>query len=227
MKERIWRPAFLEVIKNRPLLSVCLMVLTVITAAVLWAQGRFVRELRPSPLESAAPPGETVTVQGQVYRVENKKDNQELYLKNNSIQYQNQLFQESRMIIYADPDLQVNMGSKVRAEGKVSYFQNARNPGNFDQKRYYQIQDIHCRVWAETCRASDKRVWKWRTRIADFRAMWKAALILALGREDGAAMGAMLLGEKAEMDQELKSLYQVNGIGHILAKKCTNGYICV
>ncbi len=215
MKERAWRPVCLEAIKNRPLLSVCLVVLALITAAVLRGEERLVRELRPSPLESAVPPDETVTVQGQVYRIENKNEIQVLYLKNNSIQYQKQLFQESRMIIYADPDLQIDMGNKVRAEGKVSYFQNARNPGNFDQKRYYQIQDIHCRVWADTCWAVDKRVWKWRNRLADFREIWKASLISALGREEGAALSAMLLGEKAEMDQELKSLYQVNGIGHL------------
>ena len=217
MKERAWRPVCLEAIKNRPLLSVCLVVLALITAAVLRGEERLVRELRPSPLESAVPPDETVTVQGQVYRIENKNEIQVLYLKNNSIQYQKQLFQESRMIIYADPDLQIDMGNKVKAEGKVSYFQNARNPGNFDQKRYYQIQDIHCRVWADTCWAVDQRVWKWRNRLADFREMWKASLISALGREEGAALSAMLLGEKAEMDQELKSLYQVNGIGHIMA----------
>ncbi len=215
MKERAWRPVCLEAIKNRPLLSVCLVVLALITAAVLRGEERLVRELRPSPLDSAVPPDETVTVQGQVYRIENKNEIQVLYLKNNSIQYQKQLFQESRMIIYADPDLQIDMGNKVRAEGKVSYFQNARNPGNFDQKRYYQIQDIHCRVWADTCWAVDQRVWKWRNRLADFREMWKASLISALGREEGAALSAMLLGEKAEMDQELKSLYQVNGIGHL------------
>ncbi len=215
MKERAWRPVCLEAIKNRPLLSVCLVVLALITAAVLRGEERLVRELRPSPLESAVPPDETVTVQGQVYRIENKNEIQVLYLKNNSIQYQKQLFQESRMIIYADPDLQIDMGNKVRAEGKVSYFQNARNPGNFDQKRYYQIQDIHCRVWADTCWAVDQRVWKWRNRLADFREIWKASLISALGREEGAALSAMLLGEKAEMDQELKSLYQVNGIGHL------------
>ncbi len=215
MKERAWRPVCLEAIKNRPLLSVCLVVLALITVAVLRGEERLVRELRPSPLESAVPPDETVTVLGQVYRIENKNEIQVLYLKNNSIQYQKQLFQESRMIIYADPDLQIDMGNKVRAEGKVSYFQNARNPGNFDQKRYYQIQDIHCRVWADTCWAVDKRVWKWRNRLADFREIWKASLISALGREEGAALSAMLLGEKAEMDQELKSLYQVNGIGHL------------
>ncbi len=217
MKDGTYRFACLAVIKNRQLLFVCLVVLAGITGAVLWGEEKFIRELRPSPLESAVPPEEPVMVQGQVYRVEQKDKSQALYLKNNSIQYQKQLFQESRMIIYVDSNLQIKMGNIVRAEGKVSYFQNARNPGNFDQKRYYQIQDIHCLVWARTCRVAESRVWKWRIRLANFRESWKTELITGLGREDGATLGAMLIGEKAEMDQELKGLYQVNGIGHILA----------
>ncbi|WP_288175735.1 ComEC/Rec2 family competence protein [Sporofaciens musculi] len=204
-------------VKNRQLLSVCLVVLAVITAAILCGEDRLIRELRPSPLETSVLPGETVTVQGQVYRVEAKPESQALYLKDNSIQYQKKLFQESRIIIYTDPDLQVDMGNIVRAKGKVFFFQNARNPGNFDQKRYYQIQDIHCQVRAMNVRAVDRCVWKWRTRISVFRNRWKEVLASGLGREDGTTLGAMLLGEKAEMEQELKTLYQVNGIGHILA----------
>lgn len=179
-------------VKNRQLLSVCLVVLAVITAAILCGEDRLIRELRPSPLETSVLPGETVTVQGQVYRVEAKPESQALYLKDNSIQYQKKLFQESRIIIYTDPDLQVDMGNIVRAKGKVFFFQNARNPGNFDQKRYYQIQDIHCQVRAMNVRAVDRCVWKWRTRISVFRNRWKEVLVSGLGREDGTTLGAML-----------------------------------
>nr|WP_279327675.1 ComEC/Rec2 family competence protein [Dorea longicatena] len=38
-----------------------------------------------------------------------------------------------------------------------------------------------------------------------------------MGERDGSALAAILLGEKSGMDQEMKELYQVNGIGHILA----------
>lgn len=38
-----------------------------------------------------------------------------------------------------------------------------------------------------------------------------------MGGRDGSALAAILLGEKSGMDQEMKELYQVNGIGHILA----------
>ena len=217
MKDRQIISVCLDEMKNRRLLTVCLIALTIIAAAVLKGEDRLIHELRPSPLEAAVPQKETVMVQGRVYRVEPKADSQVLYLKDNSIQYHKKIFQESRIIIYINSDLQVNMGNIIRAEGKVSYFQKARNPGNFDQKRFYQIQDIHCQVWAKEARVMDRGVWKWRERLADFRRMWKEALLDELGEEDGATLSAMLLGEKREMDQELRTLYQVNGIGHILA----------
>ena len=37
--------------KNRPLLSVCLMVLCIIAFMVVWGRERFIKELRPSPIE--------------------------------------------------------------------------------------------------------------------------------------------------------------------------------
>ncbi|MCI9229160.1 MAG: ComEC family competence protein [Dorea sp.] len=213
--------------KDRPFMYSCLVLLAIITLAVTCGKGKFIRELRPSPLESAVPPKGLAVLQGQVYQTEQRSDYQRLYLKNNSIRYQNQTFQESRIIIYTDSELQIHIGNTVRARGEVSFFENARNPGNFDQKRYYQIRDIHGMIWADEISLLDTGVWKWRSGIADFRRRWQEALVSALGREDGTALGAMMLGEKSEMDQELKMLYQVNGIGHILAKKCTNGCLCV
>lgn len=203
--------------KDRPFMYSCLVLLAIITLAVTCGKGKFIRELRPSPLESAVPPKGLAVLQGQVYQTEQRSDYQRLYLKNNSIRYQNQTFQESRIIIYTDSELQIHIGNTVRAKGEVSFFENARNPGNFDQKRYYQIRDIHGMIWADEICLLDTGVWKWRSGIADFRRRWQEALVSALGREDGTALGAMMLGEKSEMDQELKMLYQVNGIGHILA----------
>ncbi|MCI9025115.1 MAG: DUF4131 domain-containing protein [Dorea sp.] len=140
---------------------------------------------------------------------------------------QERTLQESRVIVYTDSDIQFQIGNKIELAGEVSFFQGARNPGNFDQKRFYQIQDIHGRVWAEEIHVADACIWKWRAYFADLRRRWKDALTVHMGEEDGAVMSAMILGEKSGMDQEVKALYQVNGIGHILAKKCTRRSICV
>ena len=79
MKDRQIISVCLDEMKNRRLLTVCLIALTIIAAAVLKGEDRLIQELRPSPLEAAVPQKETVMVQGRVYRVEPKADSQVLY----------------------------------------------------------------------------------------------------------------------------------------------------
>lgn len=50
--------------KNRPLLSVCLMVLCIIAFMVVWGRERFIKELRPSPIERYAAEGDNITICG-------------------------------------------------------------------------------------------------------------------------------------------------------------------
>lgn len=203
--------------KNRPLLSVCLIILMMVAVSIAVGGERFVKELRPSPLECIVSQGDTISLQGQIYYFEQKDKYQAVYLKNNSIQYEKQSFQESKIIVYIDPDLQVNIGNVIQAEGEVSFFQHARNPGNFDQKQYYQCRNIHGLMWAEKVTVIDRQEWKLRSGLMKFRLQWKEQLIRMMGDEDGTVLSAMMLGEKSSMDQDLRTLYQANGIAHILA----------
>lgn len=233
--------------RDRPLLYLCLVIAAAVMLSVLCGGERFVRELRPSALERSVPEGDIAAVIGRVYRIEQKENCQALYLEKNFVKYrkktereqscregsvqgeayreqsvreeanQEESFQESRIIIYTDSEIQFQIGNRVEAKGEVSFFQGARNPGNFDQKRYYQILDIHGMIWAEDIRIVDTGVRKWKARLENFRKRWIEILLSNFGEEDGGVMGAVMLGEKSEVDQELKTLYQVNGIGHIIA----------
>ena len=44
-----------------------------------------------------------------------------------------------------------------------------------------------------------------------------------MGARHGNSMSAILLGEKSELDAQMKALYQKSGIGHILA---ISDFIC-
>jgi len=80
--------------KDRPLMYTCLVISVLIMLAVTCGKEKLVRELRPSPLESAVPQGSSVLLQGQVYQTEQRSDYQRLYLTDNSIQYQEQTVRE-------------------------------------------------------------------------------------------------------------------------------------
>ena len=207
--------------KNRPLLCTCLILLAGVVLSVFAGGSALIRQLRPSPLEIHAKQGEVLAITGQAYKIEKKEKHQAVYLKNNSIlqiqKDQKQSFQEPNFILYTDPEIQIHIGNAIRAAGELSFFQNARNPGNFDQKLYYQRQAIHGLAWAKEVEVADDSVWKIRDWLSEFRSQWKKALIQAMGEKDGNVLSAMLLGEKSEMDPDTKELYQVSGIGHILA----------
>ena len=48
--------------RNRPLLSLCLVILTAVTLSVVCGGEKLIRELRPSPLEKNVPPGGSVMI---------------------------------------------------------------------------------------------------------------------------------------------------------------------
>ena len=53
--------------------------------------------------------------------------------------------------------------------------------------------------------------------LSEVRSAWKDILMEHLGDYYGGTMSAVLLGDKAGLDAEMKKMYQKNGIGHLLA----------
>lgn len=173
--------------------------------------------LRPSVLEEVIEKKTSVRLSGHVYDIDVKNNYQVLYLKNNSIIYQNESFKESRIIVYDEGKLNIEIGNQINVTGELSFYEVERNPGNFNQKFYYQKQGICAYVWAYKVNITDGYVNKLRNSLYYFRTQWKTMLVDILGEEEGAILSAMLLAEKAGMNEETKELYQANGIGHILA----------
>ena len=215
--------------KNRPLCSLCLVIAILIGILTAGAGAKFVSGLRPSPVEQYGEKDDWLIVRGQVYKKEEKEKYQILYLKKCSVyfqkdqqsqqnqQSQQSLIKESRMLIYDEKKNKIQIGNEVEAEGKLSFFETARNPGNFDQKAYYQRQNIHGKVWSETLRITDHTVKRIQNVLENIRVHCRNTLLSEAGEKNGSILSTILLGEKSQMDPEIKKLYQVNGIGHILA----------
>ena len=207
--------------KNRPLCFACLSFVLAVILAVVVGRDRVVKELRPSCAEQYLEEDEKVLLKGRVYRKEDKEKYQVLYLKDNSVKSYQQSLKESKMIVYDEHRQRADIGDVLLIEGEISFFEHARNPGNFDSKLYYQRQGIHGRVWASSVERQrgqpPAQYEKIKNQMYEFRQEWKKRLCAELGEKDGNTLSAMLLGEKGQMDEEVRELYQANGIGHILA----------
>lgn len=200
---------------KRPLCVAAVLFLCI--QAVLVGGFHIAPDLKPSALERALKTKSTAVLSGTVVRREEKPDYKVLYLKDVQVLLNNKIYQESKTLVHIETTTPIPIGNRIKITGKTEAFQGARNPGNFDQKFYYQKQGIHVFTWAKRLEVLDGRVSVIREGLAVLRARWKELLVRHLGNDYGNSMSAILLGDKSELDSELKELYQKSGIGHILA----------
>ncbi len=202
-------------IRKRPLCSACLAVIFLLYLSV---------RLRPVPEQDyGAFQGKSVTFTGKVYARETSLREQEeiqvLYLKQEKENADHSTAPPGeRVICYLKAgEEEPELGSVVKVKGKLSAFEKASNPGQFDACSYYQILKIsyrinHAEISAKT--TSDRIL---SQKLYQLKKFFSGKLSEALPAKEASVMRTMLLGEKSGMDQELKALYQRNGIAHILA----------
>ena len=213
---------------KRPLCLAAVLLIGI--QAVLVGGFRIAKDLKASPLELAAEDRDVISLAGTVSRREEKPKYQVYYLTDNRVRLENQIIEESKILVYVKREesqffqnqkdqekKEIAVGNTLYLTGEVRFFQEASNPGNFNQKFYYQKQGIHANVWADQVQILDPRVWRIREGLTVLRCRWKELLTACLGDYYGNSMSAILLGDKSGLDTELKELYQKSGIGHILA----------
>ena len=109
------------------------------------------------------------------------------------------------------------MGSYALVSGRAKVFSSPTNPGEFDSRLYYSSLKISYRL--NSCRILKVggKADLYAEQLFKVRMFLEKALDSALSEADSSIMKAMLLGDKAYMDQEVKDMYKDSGIIHILA----------
>ena len=161
--------------------------------------------------------GEKVTVTGHVYR----KDTKYFYLDSVLIQIQaagqqqNISFRDNLICEYTE--MPPKLGSSVNVIGIFHCFSHATNPGEFDSATYYQSLGIGGKLREITVLTEGGSYSVWQESLFELREYFRGRLYRILPEKEAAIMAAMLLGDKSELDEETKRLYQDNGIIHILS----------
>lgn len=120
------------------------------------------------------------------------------------------------VLCYPDGEEPV-IGSLVLMEGKFYAFSHAANPGEFDAADYYGTLGQQGRLMQAEILASDGTRDAFRESLYQCKNYLSLLLRACCPEREAAVLGAMLLGEKGLLDEEIKGLYQQNGIVHILA----------
>lgn len=121
------------------------------------------------------------------------------------------------LLCYWEEDEEPAMGSYVVMEGKFRAFTHATNPGEFDSANYYHIMGKQGRLTGSRCLAKSRGCDRFRENLYRLKEYLALLLKASYPPKEAEIMRAMLLGEKGTLDTDIKSLYQQNGIIHILA----------
>ncbi len=196
--------------KKRPLCLVALIF-------VLWIIGmKQAGEFERTPLPDSYQ-DQRICVRGEIYRQETKK-NHLIYLKNNSILSKNKTISYlSNILIFTTEEQNFEIGNILEVEGICSFPEEVSNPGQFDMASWYQSQGIGMLVTKGIPRLLDSRNIKLPQILSLFRERCKQSFYAIGEEEDAALLSAMVLGEKNDLPEEIKSLYQRSGISHVLA----------
>ena len=109
------------------------------------------------------------------------------------------------------------IGSLVILKGTLKNFQQPTNPGQFNAPFYYQILRISFRLNQAEIQVKSDRFYKIAEGLYQLRRKAGSKVDALLSEQEASVMKTMLLGEKGILDEEIKGLYQRNGIAHILA----------
>lgn len=155
------------------------------------------------------------TLSGEVYRMEYKNDKSVLYLTASKAG-----IPPIRVICYVEDRglfSNIKIGNRVSVRGTCRLFDEASNEGQFNGRLYYRIQGISC--FMTGCRVSleDDGFKRYDQGLFVIRSYLSRILEKSLPEKYAGIMQAMFLGEKGGLDEEIKELFQRNGISHILA----------
>lgn len=148
------------------------------------------------------------TISGTIYEIKETENRQQVFIKivdarGMSGEEWTGFHENMKLLVYVEKGITLYPGQEAVFAGRFEQPEHAGNPGAFDAYRYYRSQGIFLIL-------SDAELQKTGKRISD-------VIGNLYGEEDASVIRAMLLGERQGMDGDVKRMYQLNGIAHILA----------
>ena len=189
--------------KKRPL---CMAALILTVVLRLLPAGFWMED--PDPAAGPAAP-----LKGEVCRIEPGERSQAVYLKHTNVS------RTGIILVYFDAEQSFSIGNTIQIKGNHRYKapEAPRNPGQFDARLYYQSRHIVLFCYAREAVILDGSVRVIPQFLYLLRAELRERCTTLLGERQGSVLGAMLLGDKTELNQELKDIYQKSGMAHLLA----------
>lgn len=163
----------------------------------------------------------SVIVWGKIYKTEYKYFSYRYYMTDCVVQPEDSKAYGRKIscgdvVVYCDSK-SAQLGDYMEAYGKIGLFESATNEGEFDRACFYRSQGIDFSVKADDIKTSaGKHAWYYH-RLERLRDTLSASLLSVTDETTAGVLSSMLLGDKSYLNDEIKDLYQISGISHILA----------
>ena len=196
---------------RRPLFMACLCLVIVLTI------GRILTGADTGDACVLPPDGSPVKITGRI----DTRTSETIILKSISIIQNNLKYSYSGKLQCELTNTQevqsLRLGQHIVLEGVFSHFDAATNHGEFDVRAYSAGKGIGGRVRKAQILVAEEDYSFLREKLFAFRRRLHDRLAKVFPEKEASVMQTLLLGEKEELDAEVKALYQRNGIAHILS----------
>ncbi len=188
-----------------------LCVIAVMIAAAVW----LLLLLIPQEELSSVPDRANITKTGKVTRKENRINS--FSGEKECVVYVFLPNEDTTVMAYLSPDEEPQIGTYVKIEGQCRQFKGARNPGEFDSRDYYRILKISYKITNAKVLGTYGKPDRLKEGLYRLRSSFESNLDKCLNEQDAGIMKAMLLGDKNDIDDEIKDIYKRNGAIHVIA----------
>lgn len=191
-------------------------------AALLWllsGTGLPFFSCRPPRLEADVGEAE-VLVTGVLYKQEHYDNISYFYLKNANLYFDSQLYPiDNVRLSLKQENLKHSPfpGDVMAAKGVLQQIPLPGNPGQFNPRSYYYARKVKWYQKGSEGWVQEKRKDPVLALQGRIKESLEKGIEKAFGEQKGAIVKAMLVGEKGDLREEDRLMYQMLGISHILA----------
>lgn len=160
--------------------------------------------------------GSRITVWGEISKIESTDTGVRAILSDCYISLKEETIPCNNIMVYASSD-HFQVGQIQKITGEMNTFSKAENQGNFDSLVFYQSQKIDFSIYEEESILLRENDSAGKTFLLSVKEKMQAVYENCMEEKAAGFYSAMVLGDKSNLDEELKDLFTMAGISHILA----------
>ena len=205
--------------RRRPVCILCLL-LVVFLCVTDWLGFSLIRgNPLPESVQTWIKKHPESTICGEVVRCQENEEFQFVYLKDTYLIYNSEKVSIDNVRVYLkenNKNKKLLAGSLILVSGKLEEVPEPGNPGEFDSRQYYACRHIYYVMKKGKVEKQSRNHSAYGQFLIGMKQKFAGILEKVCGNEAG-AFEAIVLGDKSNLDVELKMRYQMAGIIHILA----------